>query len=201
MTSQYGVDVALERADDLDRLCIEAVRNATDCKVLELGSGRGGLTRRLVAVGASVTAIDIFDYSTEYSSFTNTSFVHGDMRDIAQLLNHQTFDLCVVQRVIHYLPYQEALEVLVYLKSVVTGKLYISVTGIDSDIGDHYPAKAVPLAERFAFLDKVAQTTFSITEPVCLYTPVEFIVLLVTAGFEVEECWVSAFGNIKAICS
>ena len=96
--------------------------------------------------------------------------------------------------------YSEALDLLTFLKKIVSKKLFISVTGIDSDIGEQYTAKELLLAERFSTLEKEAQETFSITEPVCLYTPVEFIELLTEAGFEIEVCWVSAFGNIKAIC-
>jgi len=34
---------------------------------------------------------------------------------------------------------------------------------------------------------------------VCLYTADEFDATLTTTGFRVERCWLSDFGNVKAI--
>jgi len=98
------------------------------------------------------------------------------------------------------LPYDQAYSVLVWLREHIKEKLYISVTGLESDIGLHYADAHKPVEERFCALTESDAETFCITEPVCLYTPEEFIVLLQDSGWEIEECWVSAFGNIKTIC-
>ena len=64
-----------------------------------------------------------------------------------------------------------------------------------------YPYTEVAIEERFGVLSDLGQDMFSIQEPVCLYSQEEFVNLLQSAGWIVDECWVSAFGNIKAVCS
>ncbi len=200
MDSQFGVDVATNRADDLDRKCIAVIREYDKPTVLDLGCGAGGQSKRMAEVGAQVTAVDIHDYSSELHGFENISFQQSDVRNIPDSIDGNIFDFIVLQRMIHYISYKDALSLLTELKSALRGQLFVSVTGIDSDIGDRYAAKDVSIEKRFATLNKVGQETFSISEPMCLYSPEEFIELLRAAGFTVEECWISAFQNIKAVC-
>ncbi|MCD5381165.1 MAG: hypothetical protein LR008_01155, partial [Candidatus Pacebacteria bacterium] len=116
-------------------------------------------------------------------------------------LNGDKFTTCCLQRAIHYLPYDKALNLLKNLRKIVTGRLYISVTGIDSAIGDNYQDKEKIVQERFCRLSSDAAGTFNIHEPLCLYVKIEFEELMNNSGWEVEESWVSAFGNIKVICT
>ncbi len=154
-------------------------------------------------------AVDIVDYSERFEKLRadndwspeQLSFVPVDVRYLADILEDQSFDICCFQRAIHYLNYQEALDLLRYLRKIVKEKLFISVTGLESDIGINYPDKDKRVSERFCQLILEDREKFSIHEPVCLYTPEEFMNLLQTAGFEIEEFWVSAFGNQKVICS
>ena len=79
--------------------------------------------------------------------------------------------------------------------------MYISVTGMESAVGEEYSGRDTPVRERFCSLTPQKADTFSIHEPICLYTEVEFVTLLEESGWTVQRCWQSAFGNIKAICS
>jgi len=126
-------------------------------------------------------------------------FLPTDVK-LLETLPTQHFDFVVVQRMIHYLRYQDALELLAKLKQNTPLKLFISVTGLESDVGRNYRDRSKPVRDRFAPIKHGDQEIFSITEPVCLYTPEEFAVLIQEAGWEIEGLWVSAFGNVKAIC-
>lgn len=200
MSSKFGVDVAIRRADDLDKKCLAEISTQNNPTVLDLGCGAGGQSFRMAKAGAKVLAVDIGDYSKFFDKKDSVDFVQSDITEIISVLQNKEFDFCMMQRVIHYFPYDVALKLLTELRSHVKDGLFISVTGIDSDIGDQYLSKDVALEARFSQLTEEGQETFSITEPVCLYTPVEFVELLTKAGFEVEECWTSAFQNSKAVC-
>ncbi len=199
----HGVDVAVNRADDLDKRALAYIADHPGCRVLELGSGAGGQSLRMAQAGAEVTAVDQFDFSKEFAAYqqSNLRFVPGDMVDVHKLLVEQSFHLAVCQRTIHYLNYNQAKDVLTTVRSLVGDALYISVTGSGSLVGDVYPHQALPIHERFGKLSELGQEMFSITESVCLYSESEFRQLLEESGWRVDECWVSAFGNIKAICS
>ncbi|MCB9810998.1 MAG: class I SAM-dependent methyltransferase [Candidatus Nomurabacteria bacterium] len=206
--SGYGVDVALRRADDLDRKMIGHVLKKDDSKVLDLGSGAGGQSVRLCLAGASVTAVDIDDYSDEFLKLREENnlfldqlkFIQGDIRNLKEILKGEKFDDCCLQRTIHYLSYQEAEKFLKELRGMVSDRLYISVTGLGTAIGEKYPDRKKSVSERFAKLPDEEAEIFSVQAPVCLYTEKEFIELLQSSGWQILESSVSQFGNIKAVC-
>lgn len=209
MKSKFGVDVASTRADDLDKMLLEEIRWLRNPKVLDIACGAGGQSARMVMVGAEVYAIDIEDYRNEFDALNlehdfkrkQLVFLKKDALSAIKNFADKEFDLVCMQRMIHYLPYAEASELLHDLKRVVKSKLYVSVSGLTSEIGRTYKDKDLLVSERFSKLSETDSSVFSISEPVCLYTKDEFILLLRDAGWEVEEVWTSAFGNHKAVCS
>jgi len=200
----HGVDVAVNRADSLDKLVLTYISEHPGCRVLDLGSGAGGQSVRMVEAGAIVTAVDQFDFTQQFASYgfdaKQLQFMCGDITDIETLLPNQQFDMAICQRTIHYLRYSQALTFLKQLTNIVTDKLFISVTGSGSLVADSYAAADTPLPDRFASLSERGQEMFSIHEPVCLYSEAEFIELLIDAGWTPELSKVTAFGNIQAIC-
>jgi len=215
--TMYGVDIATRRADDLDKKMVTCVTEhksiqgtpGVSCmKVLDLGCGGGGQSVRLVQAGALVTGVDLGAYSETFDSLRaeyNVSaqqlmFLEGNMTDLSAVLGTQAFQWCCFQRTLHYVPYVVAHRILTDLRNRVNDKLYISVSGVESDIGRRYMDAGKAIQDRFCQLDEIDAETFGIRQPVCLYTPEEFIGLLLESGWNVEECWVSAFGNIKAVC-
>jgi SAM-dependent methyltransferase len=210
----FGVDVGVLRADDLDRRMISDVQDRLKegnvPQVLDLGCGAGGQSVRLATAGASVLAVDVVDYTEAFRVSRAAHELSEDVlgftqRDISKpdFVRGTQFDLCCFQRTIHYVPYLDALEILQSLRihRAAAGKLYISVTGLESDIGRAYEDSDKSVEQRFCRLYEPEAVTFRINQPVCLYTPEEFVVLLQEGEWEIEECWVSAFGNIKAVCS
>jgi SAM-dependent methyltransferase len=211
---KYGVDIAMTRADDLDKKMIVDVAKQVQAgyvpSILDLGCGGGGQTVRLAAVGALVVGVDIDDHTDAFSELRATQgipegsleFKLGDISKLAAVLGDQRFDSVCLQRVLHYVPYATALLLLRDLRKRIQlgGKLYSAVTGLESAIGREYKDADKSVVDRFCRLSATAAETFSITQSLCLYTPEEFIVLLQESGWEIEECWVSAFGNIKVVC-
>lgn len=207
----YGIDIAARRVDDLDRkLLVELaadVARGQQPTVLDLGCGSGGLAVRLAALGAIVTAVDIADYQADIAERNTTLLPAAPpirfIRDNAlHFIKTDTslYGSIVMQRVLHYLPPAEVLPLLRQLRSR-TQRLYVSVTGVESDIGRTHPVTHNPLSDHFATLPVEAQRTFSISAPLCVYSADELQQLLVTAGWQVNELWTSAFGNHKAVAA
>ncbi len=202
---KYGVDIASTRLDDLDKRVLADVRErisrGEEVSVLDVGCGRGGLTAALVAAGATVTALDIDDYRDEYVGYTNgrLEWVRADIRAWVKD-NMKQYDIVVLQRVLHYLPYHDVKKLLVALRGV-TDTLYLSVTGTTTAIANHYDKLGEPLERRWDVLDMIGQELFSITAPICLYSEEEILGLFKDGGWEVEWARVSDFGNIKVVAA
>lgn len=193
----YGVDIASQRLDDLDKRVLTAVREqigrGESVSVLDVGCGQGGLASALAEAGAKVMALDIVDYTR-----SNNSAIDFMQADISEWIatNKEQFDLVVMQRMLHYLPYADAWTVLEKLR-LVTDTLYLSVTGMTTAIASHYEAFTFSLPKRWGVLNTAGQELFSITAPLCLYTEDEMRTLLAGTGWKIEWLRVSDFGNIK----
>ena len=207
----YGVDVASKRLDSLDKRCLsriaELIEQGTAPRVLELGCGSGGFSVAAAAAGAQVVAVDIADYQAAIAArFTaaavptnSVRFIEGALEDVLAQFSPDEFTLVVMQRTLHYLPYQTALQALRDVRRCVTGALYVSVTGVETAMGEYYPFQRAPLEERFAPLDLAGQRLFFMTEPVCLYQAAELQQVLTDAGWSVVWSHTTAFGNHQII--
>lgn len=204
----HGMDVSINRADDLDKITLTHMGTKESPSVLDLGCGAGGQSLRLALGGTSVTALDKFDFreliaaemKLQKISEEKLKFIHGDISSLENLLQGEQYSDVSMQRTLHYLPYTDALKLLKYLHSVVTDKMFVSVTGLSSQVAFDYPALSLSIENRFSVLHPVQAEIFGIHEPVCLYSETEFVSLLEESGWKVEKVWVSAFGNIKAVC-
>jgi len=205
----HGVDVASQRADDLDNLCLKHIAAKSAARVLDLGAGAGGQSLRMVEAGAQVIAVDGHDFVSVFAELrtdngideTQLQFVRGDIAAVPAWWTADRVTDVVVQRTIHYLRHEAAQRLLSHLYKNVADKLFISVTGMHSAVGVEYAGRAVAAKERFFPLAPEQANTFSISQPVCLYSIEEFVALLEISGWKVEHCWESAFGNIKAVCT
>lgn len=203
----YGVDVSHNRLDDLDKLLLKRSQ-LSSVRALDLGCGSGGLVTQLAVAGCQITAVDCLDYSRWFQHerirlsipTDRLRFVECDIRDFLKT-DSNTYNYVVLQRVLHYLNYSDAKGVLQQLRERTETELYIAVTGMESAIGDAYPASNRNINERFAVLPPEIAQKFFISQPVCLYRRAELIELLEETGWQVSKVWQSQFGNIKAIAS
>lgn len=204
----FGIDIASQRADDLD---IEALSfiGALERPVLalDLACGAGGQTLRMAQAGAVVTACDIVDYGDDILAtaqalgVTGVSFVPGDMRTLAGLFPDQTFDVIVCQRAIHYLPHAQAVIAVRAMAGLLRrrGRLYLSASGLDSELGNGYPAASLAVSQRYTPLAAEMVERHGIFGPVCLYAKADLLTLIEGSGLRVVELFTSPFGNVKAI--
>ena len=209
-----GIDVASQRADDLDERCLAFLdaRFAHDPtrrpSALDLACGRGGQTLRMVACGALVTAVDQHDHGVDIQRALAgrpiprpPSFVQADFRALPTILPNAPYDAIICQRAIHYMRYGEAVTAVRawthHLKP--GGRVFLSASGLDSELGRRYPHRDRPVAERFACLAPDMAQRHAIQQPVCLYEAMDLVDLLHAAGLGVADVFLSPFGNVKAM--
>lgn len=77
--------------------------------------------------------------------------------------------------------------------------MFLSASGMDSELSEGYPACGLPVDRRFARLAANMAEKHAILAPVCLYRPSELEDLARDAGWAVENVFVSPFGNVKLV--
>jgi SAM-dependent methyltransferase len=208
-TGSHGPDIASQRMDDLDAACIEwaIAYGPSKLKAVDIGCGRGIQALRLASLGASVLAVDLSDLSP-FASGANTllgrdaiTYFSGDVRELPPSAVPTPLQLIYSQRFIHYLRHEEACELLLRLQAVLSedGRLFLSASGIDSELGDGYAHRDRGVENRFSVLSPEQQAKVHITEPICMYRQEELAKLAESVGFRTIRVWSSAFGNIKGI--
>lgn len=210
----YGVDVASQRFDALDEAVFSALadlrqkRQGGSVSILELGCGQGGLTCAMAARGANVCAIDRLDYYARLieaemtpSSSGKIEFFCSTLPCFPAELEGKQFDYVVSQRTLHYLPFVEAKSVLEWCRRHLStdGKIFLSVSGIESELNLGYAGRGDPIEKRWSSLGNEMAGKHGIRNSVCLYSLPEFQNVLENSGFITLEAWVSDFGNIKLI--
>jgi SAM-dependent methyltransferase len=205
----HGVDIAAQRADDLDGMALEHLRSIKDqARALDVASASGGQAVRMALAGADVLALDIDDYSEAFYSAANSASVGGQCRFVQQDItdydvagNLGRFDVIVCQRMIHYVPYGVAIEVVQTLKQALKpgGRLFLSASGLHSELGTDYPGARQPIYRRYELLSDAMVEKHAMLGLVCLYSQDELAAMLRVAGMDVEQVFTSAFGNVKAV--
>lgn len=210
-TAGHGADIASQRADDLDLAALDRIRQLAlnqPVTALDLACGLGGQALRMVEAGACVAALDIADFTLQLASLpaharpddSTFHFIQADLRHLPDHLPFAPYDVVVCQRAIHYLPYAEALSALRDLAQHLrpSAHLFLSASGLGSELGQGYPHVALPVAQRFCPIAPAMADRHKIHAPVCLYTPDDLEQLLSQAGFHTYMLWSSPFGNVKA---
>jgi SAM-dependent methyltransferase len=123
------------------------------------------------------------------------------MRRLDNLHVEMLADIIICQRAIHYLPFPEAVNVISWMKKLLApdGRLYLSASGINSELGEYYPGHIYLLEERYVELAPAMSEKHGIYGPVCLYSVHDMGKLLEIAGLVPETVFASQFGNIKAV--
>ncbi len=193
--------------------------------VLTIGGGFGTMEAKFAALGAQVVMVEILDIEQHIASVNallqqnglagHVTLVQKDIRDfdpVADLqslirqYNHSDaqplrFDIIHSQRFIHYLPFSQALRVLQKSAQYSSDdcELYLSASGLGTELSKGYMAKDEPIENRHAKLAINMAEKHGIFEPVALYSRQDMQSLLKQAGFHAKDVTCSAFGNVKAI--
>jgi SAM-dependent methyltransferase len=204
--SGYGVDISLQRTDALDIDLLQEVDalHLKNIRVIDLGCGKGGQSIRLASLGCYVTAIDTQDFSKEIQESCNNnkipndrvSFIKCDIRYTSAYLSGD-YHYFYSQRAFHYIDYKDSEKLLQMLRQHFVrnfkGKLFISVSGIDSEPGEDYEDKNKPVQYRFCQLSKEMRDKHKIMLPVCLFSLDEFRDLLIQCKYSIDKIYASDY--------
>lgn len=183
---------------------IEYARKHLHVWALDVACGLGGQAWRLAGTGVATVAVDLCDPQEHWPlgpAERPPLFVTADMRSLPSRWG--PFGLIVCQRAIHYLRYAEAVSVLRRLRDFAgaEGRLFLSASGLDSELGDGYVDREHPVADRFARLAVERQRQHGIEAPVCLYREPDLALALEESGWHILDLYRSPFGNIKAVAT
>lgn len=207
----YGIDISSQRLDDLDLQALDYLRNlqhqSEDGKVslLELGCSSGGFSKTAASDFIKVIAIDACAYPKEWQAAitenNDLTFIQHPLPSFPMSLAEMSFDCVVSQRALHYLNYEDVFTVLNWCKTHLKreGRIYVSVSGVGSELGIGYSAINQPVRERWGRIDTHLAACHGIQHNVCLYSKTELTDIMELVGFRIVKSWVSDFGNIKAI--
>ena len=111
------------------------------------------------------------------------------------------YDVIFLRRGICHLPYAEARQVVRGLlrQLRIGGKLYLSILGLHSELGEGYAGAEQPVDQRYAPLAPEVDAIYHIGQPVCLYTERDIFLLLLTAGASVLRTLTTSYGNVQAV--
>lgn len=208
-TGEHGADISSQRMGNLDE---DAVRHVLDTRedpvtAVDIGCGLGIQGIRFGLLGVETTLIDVLDISNRVEAFNemfemcSLDFVNKDVRELTRKDIPDNIGTAYSQRFIHYLKFDEALDLceLISNKMVEEGRIFISASGLHTELGDGYPDKDTPLESRYSKLDPEMADKHDIRDQVCLYTNEDMERLLSESGLTPVRVDNSGFGNIKAI--
>ncbi len=209
-SGSHGADISSQRIDDLDRKSLDFVlQNCNeDIKGLDIGCGLGIQGVRFALLGAQMWLIDIIDIETrmhlikQHLGLQNKlEYIRTDVKGIEAQNLGIYFNFIYSQRFIHYLKYQDASKLIASIASMSSNDafLFISASGIRSELGEGYEGKNKIIQERYCKLAPKMAHKHNILEEVCLYSSEELSALLIHNDFTPIETWESSFGNIKII--
>jgi len=201
----YGIDVSSKRLGYLDR---EVLKFALDWKgskfSVEFGAGSGRLSLILALLGYRVYIYDLGDVELlKLAKALKLKIFHEktDIRYIKTSDLPERISIFVAERVLHYLRFEESKRVLarVIRRMEKGGRLFLSLSGINSPIGKDYEHRDCPVEKRFCLPSREVMEKFKIDVPICLYD-IEGLRRLLD-GFPVREVRlrITAFGNVEGI--
>ena len=113
----------------------------------------------------------------------------------------EPYDIIIFRRSLCRMPYAEAKSVIRALmkKLRIGGKLYLSILGLHSALGDDYAAANEEIGARFCELSPAIQAKYKIQGPVCLYSERNLFMLMLESGASVLRTSTTTYGNVKAV--
>lgn len=210
-TGTHGSDISSQRIDGLDE---KSLRFALDLReeeatAVDIGSGLGAQGFRFSTLGVDTTLIDRLDIEDRVGMLDglfeigDIEFVQKDVRDLMPVDFPDNLKLAYSQRFIHYLRWGEAKELLELLAEQLDqdGMLFLSASGLNTELGDGYPDREKPPEDRYSSLASDMAEKHGIYPEVCLYSTADMERILTETGFRVRDISTAGFGNVKAVAS
>lgn len=198
-----------DSSDELEQLAIrELVRRRSlsdQVSVLVVPSGHGDFALQLVAGGAQVTAMDagsfVHEVAQQCPPGAGLTAVEASLTALPDEPPGAPYDMIFCRRGFCRLPYAAAGQTLRSLlrKLKIGGKLYLSVLGLHSELGDDYPGAEEDIADRFCPISPKMAEKYGIFDPVCLYSERNLFVLALESGGSVLRTFSTTHGNVRAV--
>jgi SAM-dependent methyltransferase len=212
MSANITANLLETGADELERYALEECvkRNRFDQRVsvLVLPDKRCETAIKFGRLGAQVVVAELPELQHDIEGRVlaaglrdEISFVACTLPDLPEKPEGEPFDIIVIRRGLCSMPYEEARRVVrqLLLKLKIGGKLYISVLGLHSELGDGYATSELAIDQRFGDLSPALAEKYGIDHPVCLYTERNLFLLLLEAGASVLRTLTTTYGNVKGI--
>ncbi len=212
MTTHITANPLETGIDELERYaleeCVKRQRIDHRVSVLVISDKRCEMAPKFAHLGANVLIADLPEYSQEIEGRILASGLRDQiayqpttLQALPEELPGEPFDIIVIRRGVCGLPYQEAREIIrcLKLRLRIGGKLYISVLGLHSELGQGYDGADCPIDRRFAELSPTLGEKYGIRQPVCLYSERNLFMLLLEAGTSVLLTLTTTYGNVKGI--
>lgn len=212
MNTNINFNLLESCSDQLERLVLEEVhkrrRSASAVSALVLPVGRAELAIELARLGGCVTGMDAARFENDFrgralaaGKAEELHFLAGSLDALPDHIVGAPFDIVYIRRGLCNVPYAEARKILKRLLSHIKigGKLYVSVLGMHSELGDHYAGAENPVENRFCELGPDMAHKYGIHEPVCLYSERNLFMLLLEAGGSVLRTFTTTHGNVKGV--
>ena len=210
ISAYRGSDISSQRVDELEKTAtLYAAQHEHQGILLDLGCGVPVQSARFALLGKKVLAVDICDFSQQVETirglfpFMDIKFLNKRLEELADRDIWAPVSCIFSQRAIHYLHPRAAQDLISWLreKSEPGCKCFVSASGIDSELGEHYQGKAVEWKKRYCELSVVNQKKHGIGVRVCLYGESDLMNLMERNDFKCETIYLSDFGNVKGIFS
>lgn len=208
-TGRHGADISSQRLGALDEAALRHILDMRDTSAtaIDIGCGLGAQGVRFGLLGVETTLVDVLDISPRIDVLREAFEIcelHFVNKDADRLTAHDLPDrigTVYSQRFIHYLRFDDAAELLGHIveRMIPDGRVFLSASGLHTELGDGYTHRERPLEDRYAKLDPAMREKHDIRDRICLYTTEDMERLLVASGIEPVRIRRSEFGNIKAI--
>lgn len=199
-------------SDEFERLvmeeCVKRQRLDHRVSILLLPSAPLDLALQLAALGAQV---DIADQESQRKACEgrilaagqrdNIRFLTASLDALPDQSGEQPYDIIVLRSGLCQQPYASAKDTVRQLlrKLRIGGKLYLSILGLHSELGEGYSDSAALIQERFAPLSAEMTEKYGLSGPICLYTERNLFMLLLESGASVLRTLTTTYGNVKGV--
>jgi len=199
--------------DGLEQLILDEITKQTRLNasilVLDLPCGDGRRAAEMARLGATVLAADV---PSQAATVTGRALATGVGEQVSfrpcrlecdplPLDAKTPFDLIFCHCGLNFLPYAEARELLTrLLKSLrIGGKLFVTVHGLYSDLGEGYKDYNHPIDTRFCALAPTTAKRYNIKDKICLYSERDLLRALIEIGGGVLRTFTSTHGAVKGV--
>ncbi len=198
--------------DENERLaleeCVKRQRFDRRVSVLVMPAGRCEQASKFARLGAHVTVGDQSSLQRDIEGrilsaglSDDISFSPCTLDKLPTDMTGEPYDIIFIRRGLCSMPYEQARTVVrqLLLKLKIGGKLYISILGLHSELGEDYAAATQPIEQRYTKLAPALATKYDINGSVCLYTERNLFILLLEAGASVLRTLTTTHGNVKGV--